>query len=166
MRAMSGTVFEAIIVPHRSLGVTGARWLAGGLIGLSGLISTMLFWLGAWPVVGFNGAEIALALVLLRRNARAACTSELLLLTSDALRIVRVDARGNRREQTLDPWWIRTMLEDRLGRTPVLWLSSRLQRYEVAASLGTAEKRDLATALRGALSRMRHPVFDNPQLRL
>jgi DNA-directed RNA polymerase subunit L len=36
---------------------------------------------------------------------------------------------------------------------------------EVAAALGEAEKRDLANALTEALYRVKHPVFDNPQLR-
>ena len=66
----------------------------------------------------------------------------------------------------LDSAWLRATLEERPGRAPILWLASRGQRYEVGAQLGEAEKRDLAAALRSALRRLQHPVFDNPQLRL
>jgi uncharacterized membrane protein len=48
---------------------------------------------------------------------------------------------------------------------PRLFLISRRRQFEVAQSLGEMEKRDLAEALGEALYRLRHPTFDNPQLR-
>ena len=162
---MEGTVFEAVIVPHRSLGATGTRWVAGTLMGASALVSTILWWLGAWPVIGFNGAEIALALVLLRQNGQAVRRTEMLSLSPDGLTIVRTGPGSRTRERKLDVSWLRASLEERPGRAPILWLASRAQRYEVGAELGEAEKRSLASALQAALLRMRNPVFDNPQLR-
>lgn len=157
--------FEAVIIPHRSLSRVGLQWLVGFICVLSTIISVGLWFLGAWPVIGFNGAEIALAVVLLRRNARASRASELLLLSDEGLRVVRTDMGGHRVERNLKPTWLRAILEERPGRTPALWLSDRGSRMEIGAELGEAEKRDLAAALASALHRHRNPRFDNPQLR-
>ena len=59
----------------------------------------------------------------------------------------------------------RSFLQERPGRTPALWLAAGRRRYEVGTALNEREKRDLAEALGLALHRLRHPVFDNPQLR-
>ncbi len=157
--------FEAIIIPHRSLGRVGLRWLVGFILTVSSAVSVGLWCIGAWPVIGFNGAEIALAVVLMRRNARETKACEMLLLSEDGMRIVRTDAKGRRSERTLQPAWLRTFLEERPGRAPALWLANRGLRMEVGAELGETEKRDLAGALNQALHRQRNPVFNNPQLR-
>jgi uncharacterized membrane protein len=158
-------LFEAMIVPHRSLSPRGLRILIAAICGFSAL-TVLRFWLiGAWPVAGFSFVEIGLAVFLLRLNAKRARASELVLLTEDALRIRRTDMNGQREEQTLSPAWLNVLLVERQGRVPALLLSNRDTKVEVAASLGEDEKRDLAEALRDALDRLRHPLFDNPQLR-
>lgn len=165
-KTLDATAFEAVIIPHRSLGRTGLRWLVGFILLLSTGISAGLWFVGAWPAVLFNGAEILLAVVLLRRNAHSAQACEMLLLSPSGLRVVRTDVGGRRTERALQAGWLNAVLEERPGRTPALWLSDRGHRMEVGAELGEAEKRDLAAALREALHRHRNPVFDNPQLRV
>ena len=163
--SLAPVAFEAVIIPHRSLGPVGLRWLVGFILAVSSAVSVGLLCIGAWPAIGFNGAEIALAIVLMRRNARETKACEMLLLSDDGMRIVRTDASGRRSERTLQPAWLRAVLEERPGRAPALWLANRGLRMEVGAELGEEEKRDLAGALNQALHRHRNPVFDNPQLR-
>lgn len=163
--ASEAPIFEAMIVPHRSLSRRGRRRLIGAMCLLCGLNAAMFVYLGAWPVGGFTGVELVLAAVLLQVNAHAARASELVLLSEAGLRIVRTDPRGARRERLLPAAWLRVVLEEIPGRVPRLLLQVRETREEIAASLGEAEKRDLAAALSDALRRWRSPVFDNPQLR-
>ena len=162
---MDAVHFEAVITPHRSLGRRGRRVLVGAILLGSGIVTTGLWWAGAWPAMGVNGAEITLALLLLRWNARQERACELLILSDAGLRVRRTDPRGRVQERVLPAAWLRVILEERQGRTPGLLLAARGQRIEVAVSLGEAEKRDLAGALAMALERWRHPDFDNPQLR-
>ncbi len=163
---VDGTVeFEAVIVPHRSLGRRGLRWLAGFLGLLSGAVALGLWLVGAWPVIGFTGLEITLAIWLLRRHALGARAMEMLILSNQGLTVVSVDPSGRRSERVLASGWLRAELEERHGRAPALVLRSTGVAIEVATSLGEDEKRALSTALRDALERQRHPVFDNPQLR-
>lgn len=157
--------FEAVIVPHRSLGPRGLRWVAGMLLVLSGGVSMGLWYAGAWPVLGFTGPEVILAVWLLRRHAAGVRRTEMLLLSEQDLRVLRTDGDGRRCERVLSAGWLRASLEERPGQTPVLMLRDHRAQLEVGAALGEQEKRDLAAALSAALDRQRHPDFDNPQLR-
>jgi uncharacterized membrane protein len=162
----AGTLlFEAVIVPHRSLSPRGLTILLGVITALCGLTALRFWLIGAWPVIGFSVVEVGIAVWLIQLNARQARASELILLSDNALRIVRIDARGRRREQCLNAAWLNVVLEEAPGRVPRLVLTARNVREEVAAVLGEPEKRDLAAALGAALHRRRNPTFDNSQLR-
>jgi uncharacterized membrane protein len=166
MRAEHEAVrFEAVIVPHRSLGPAGLRWVLGSLLALSAIVSAGAWYLGAWPVVGFSGAAMLLTAWLLQRNARGARAAEIILLSDSGLRVIRTDERGGREEEVLRPYWLRASLEETPGRAPALLLRDGGNRIEVASALGEEEKRQLAAALCEALHRQRNPVFDNSQLR-
>jgi uncharacterized membrane protein len=141
------------------------RIIVAGVCTVS-LGTTTLFWsLGAWPIAGFNGGEILLAMVLLRTHQKSARAKEVLMLSQAGLRITRVDARGQASEQILPAGWLNVVLTERPGRVPGLYLAARGRQVEVAHSLGEPEKRDLAEALAEAVHRLKNPVFDNPQLR-
>lgn len=163
-QAASATLFEAVIVPHRSLSPRGLRILIAVICLLCALTALRFWSIGAWPVAGFSVAEIGIAVFLLRLNASRARASELVLLTEDTLRIIRTDRAGRRHECQLPVGWLNAVMEEPPGRVPRLLLVSRGLREEIAASLGEAEKRDLWSALRDALHRLRNPHFDNPQL--
>jgi len=158
------TLFEAVIVPHRSLSPRGLRWLIGLICGLCALTAFRFWLIGAWPVIVFSAVEVGLAVLLLRVNAGRARASEMILLTDRTLRVVRTTAAGRRQERELPPTWLNVALEETAGRAPRLVLVARGVREEIGAPLGEAERRDLARALSGALHRARNPQFDNPQL--
>jgi uncharacterized membrane protein len=163
--AAAETLFEAIIVPHRSLSRRGIAILSASVCGLSTLLALRFWFIGAWPVAAFSVVEVGLFVFLLRLNVKHARQSEMLLLSEDGLRIVRTDWRGRRRERTLPAAWLRMRLEDRPGRVSRLVVAARPLEEEIAATLGEEQKRDLAAALEAALHRMQRPEFDNPQLR-
>jgi uncharacterized membrane protein len=158
-------LFQAEVTPHRSLSARGLRLVIVFVCAVS-LGTTTLFWiLGAWPIAGFNGVEILLAIILLKAHQKSARAKEVLLLSGAGLRVRRVDARGKVSEFLMPAGWLNVVLTERPGRVPGLYLAARGAQVEVAMSLGEPEKRDLAEALAGALHRLRNPVFDNPQLR-
>ncbi|HUC18282.1 MAG TPA: DUF2244 domain-containing protein [Acetobacteraceae bacterium] len=166
MTEQAASVFEAVIVPHRSLSRRGLGYLIGVIAALSALVSFFCWRLGAWPVVGFNGAEIGFALLALTWHAGGAHRrSEVLLLSEAGLRVVRSGPGGKHDETVLPVGWLRVALEERRGRVPALVLRAPGIALAVAEALGEEEKRSLASALSGAIERLRHPVFDNPQLR-
>jgi len=158
-------LFEAVIVPHRSLSPRALLALLGVIGVLACATAAAAVLQGAWPVGGFTIIEVGLAALLFRLNARGAREAELVLLSESGLRIIRTDVKGGRREVVLSPQWLRVRLTDRPGRVPLLTLAARGVDEEVGRCLGQAEKRELAAALDEALHRWRNPRFDNPQLR-
>lgn len=158
-------LFEAVIVPHRSLSARGLWWLVATICGLSAATSTLFWWLGAWPVMGFSGVEVLAAILLIRHHAQGVRAREQVWLRPDALQLRRTDQRGRSQDWRLSPAWLRVVVQERGEGAPGLYLAARGRRMEIAARLSEAEKRDLAEALRAALHRLHHPRFDNPQLR-
>ena len=158
-------LFEAAILPHRSLSPRGRRRLIGVICVLLLLTGTRFWLIGAWPVAGFIVIELGLASFLLWQHQRSARRVELLLLSPDTIRIVRTDPDGKRRETHLPTGWLTVELEERPGRVPGLLLCAPGRRLEVATALGDEAKRDLAQALGAAVHNVRNPRFDNPQLR-
>jgi uncharacterized membrane protein len=159
-------LFEAICTPPRSLGRRGGTVLALLVLAGSAGVGALCLAMGAWPVLGFVGVELALVLGLMalhRRWSRRAM--EEVVLTGGRLLVRRTDAGGRRREHSLDAYWTRLSLEERPGAVSTLLLRQRGLSLEIGALLGEEQKRDLAEALGAALRRYRDPVFDNPQLR-
>ncbi len=159
-------LFEAICTPARSLDRRGAILVGAAVAGLSLLVGLVFTLFGAWPVLGFTGAEALLVIGLMalhRRRSRR--SSEVLLLTESTLTVIRTSGRGRREELTLDPYWARVSVEERPGTVSRLVLRERRRDIEIGGLLGDAERRELAAMLSDALRRYREPVFDNPQLR-
>ncbi len=158
-------LFEAVIVPHRSLSPRGLRILLASIVGGCALVALRFWLIGAWPVAGFSILEVGLVAVLLRMNVTQARGSELVLLAEHSLRIVRTDPKGRREERKLPSAWLNVVMEEAPGRIPKLLLSTREGREEIGQVLGEVAKRELAESLRSALHKARNPRFDNPQLR-
>ena len=134
------SLFLAEVTPHRSLSARGLRLIIGFVCAVS-LCTTTLFWhLGAWPIAGFNGAEILLALFLLRAHHKSAREREVLLLSEAGFKVQRFDSRGGASELVLPAGWLNVILTERPGRVPGLYLAARGQQIEVACRFGRAGK--------------------------
>jgi uncharacterized membrane protein len=156
-------VFEAFIVPHRSLTPNGAAAVVGLLLMLSTGVA-LRFWLwGAWPVVAFSCAEVPLLILLLAINQRRARASELIMLDAAQLTVIRTDAAGRRVRDDFPAAWLRIDLDSTRG-VPRIVLRSHGRASELGAFLHESDKVSLFDALRTALHGVRNPRFDNPQL--
>lgn len=155
-------IFEATSRPRQSLGDAGMKIVAVLLsagFGVSGILFVIL---GAWPVLGFAGAELLLVLGLFgMHRSRAGRCVEQVSLGGGRLSVRRVDGGGRTHQASLDPYWARVSLAEDGGR---LTIGHRGQETEIGLFLNADEKRDLAQALTRALTRYREPRFDNPQL--
>jgi uncharacterized membrane protein len=150
------TLFSAIITPHRSLsgkGFLAVMALVGGLSFIGGMF---FFWLGAWPVIGFLGLDVALVYWAFRANYRAAAAFEEVTVTPSELRLRRVSHRGEVAEWTLNPLWTKLDREkhEEFGLLK-LFLVSRGRKLAVAGFLSPKEKESFAAALSAALGEAR-----------
>jgi uncharacterized membrane protein len=159
-----GLVFEALIVPYRSLTRKGVMAVVAALLAANVAVALRFWLLGAWPVVAFSLVEVPLAVLLMSINLRRARASELIMLNASELTVIRTDPAGRRNRVSLPSAWLRVDLAAGPG-IPRMVLSSHGRDCEVGAFLHEPDKLSLFDALSDALHRLRNPRFDNPQLR-
>src|SRR5580698_5734952 len=150
------TLFSAIITPHRSLSSTGFlifMLCIGGISFAAGMVFLML---GAWPVFGFFGLDVALVYWAFRANYRSARAYEEVTVTATELTVRKISQRGEVREWTLNPVWVRLdrIVHEEFG-IERLFLVSHGRRLSIANFLGADEKKSFATALSAALGEAR-----------
>lgn len=148
-------LFDARLTPHRSLGPRGFVILMTAVCVISFGAGLVFYLIGAWPVVGFLGLDVALIYLAFRINFRRAKTYETLRLTRRALVVERVSHWGERRSWRFQPYWLQVLIDERPGEDGALMLRSHGRSLAVGAFLTAEERRDLASALRQALARGR-----------
>jgi uncharacterized membrane protein len=142
--------------PHRSLGPSGVRTLLGAAFVVGALFSLPFYLMGAWPIVGFLGLDVAALFIAFRVNFRAARAYEDFYLTYLELLFARASAHGARREWRFNPSWVRLERIDHEEFGPQrLSLLSRGRRWEIAKFLGPDQKAEFATTLTQALAEAR-----------
>jgi uncharacterized membrane protein len=147
--------FERVLSPHRSLPPRGFHvlMLALGLISLAVGIGFVA--IGAWPVFGFFGLDVALVYLAFRLNYRGARRSETIRLAGDAFTVERISVRGVRRAWRFQPFWLRVILEERAGETNRLLVASHGRSLVIGDFVSSTARRELAAAIREALTRWR-----------
>lgn len=164
MSSVPVPVFEALIVPHRSLTRPGLAAVVAVLTVFTAGVAVR-FWLwGAWPVVAFSLFDVPLLIVLLAINQRRSRASELIMLDTARLTVIRTDPAGRRRQESLPAAWLRIDLDSSKG-VPRVLASSHGRGCEIGAFLHEPDKISLFDALEAALHDVRNPRFNNPQLR-
>jgi uncharacterized membrane protein len=154
--------FERVLLPHRSLPLRGFHRLML-ILGLCSIaIGTGFVLVGAWPVVGFFGLDVALVYLAFRLNYRGARCRETLRLAEDAFTVERIDIRGDRRLWRFQPFWLRVVLEERPDRSNRLLVASHGNSLVIADFLAPAARRELAATIRTALAAWRAAL--NPAL--
>lgn len=159
----SQVLFSALLTPHRSLS-------RGGFLAIMGILSAVsfgagiVFWMmGAWPVFGFFGLDVALVYWAFKINFRQAKATEEITVTPNELRVRRVSHRGHVSEWVLNPLWVRidkkTHEEFGIER---IYLVSRGRRLSVASFLGADEKASFLKALSAGLAAAKRGPTYNP----
>lgn len=147
--------FSAVLAPHRSLGPKGFMVLMVAVCAVSFGTGLLFYLIGAWPVIGFMGLDVALIYVAFTLNFRALKRYEIVDLTGDALTVTRVAPSGEAQSFSFNPYWVRLNLEPRLGRSSELSLASHGRKLVFASFLTDSEREDFAAALRAALASAR-----------
>jgi uncharacterized membrane protein len=112
----------------------------------------LFFVLGAWPVIGFMGLDVALIYLAFRLNFRALRRYEAIDLSDEALTVTRVEPSGRSQAWTFNPYWVRLRLQPRIGRSTELSIASHGKRLVFASFLTDSEREDFGHALSSALS--------------
>ncbi|MGH6864868.1 MAG: DUF2244 domain-containing protein [Methyloceanibacter sp.] len=150
--------FRAVLMPHRSLGPKGFMVLIGAISAASFATGLMFYMMGAWPVIGFMGLDVALIYLAFKLNFRALRRYQTVDLTPEALTVTHVEPSGRERTWRFNPYWVRLHLEERIGRSTELSLASHGNRLVLGSFLTDSEREDFAAALASALRETRRPT--------
>ncbi len=143
--------FRAVLKPYRSLNSTGFLVLMT-VVGMVGFIAGLAFLLiGAWPVFGFFGLDVALIYLAFRLNYRSGRRYETIEIDGSRLTLTRVDPSGRHQSIEMNPYWANVRLNRAAdGRTRVV-LASHGREVQFGQFLTDEERIEFAEVLQGAL---------------
>jgi uncharacterized membrane protein len=152
-QTMSGRVFfDAVLHPYRSLPPRAFFLMMAGLATLSLLAGTICILVGAWPIFGFFGLDVALVYVAFRLNYRSARQHEAVRLTEQQLTVERVSAKGETKSWRFEPAWLRVRFDNDAEEEGALTLASHGKSLAIGSFLALDERRSIAAQLRRALA--------------
>ncbi|MEQ1715848.1 MAG: DUF2244 domain-containing protein [Hyphomicrobium sp.] len=145
-----------VLHPHRSLTPRGFLILMLAIGSVSFVTGLAFLMIGAWPVFGFFGLDVALIYLAFRLNFRAGRIYETVDVTPQMLKLTRIHPAGQQEIFDFNPFWVRVRLSNDHpdGRTS-LRLAAQGREVLFAQFLTDDERRDLAEALSGALTEAR-----------
>ena len=147
--------FSAVLHQHRSLSPTGFLILMTAIGGVSFVAGVIFLIMGAWPVFGFFGLDVALIYLAFKLNYRSGRLYETVELTPEMLTVTRVHPSGKRESFDFNPYWVRVLLADEPhGRTD-LRLTSHGRTFSFGRFLTDDERRDFSDALSDAIAHAR-----------
>lgn len=149
-------IFEARLQGHRSLSRNGLAMLMLFVGGVGLAVSVPFILLGAWPIAGFMGLDVALIYFAFRYNNATARAYEQIVLSRIELLFRQVSWRGAVREIRFNPLWTRLEKQEHpeFGIERLALVQGR-SRVEIAAMLGPDERHAFASDFQRALAESR-----------
>ena len=146
--------WRATLTPHRSMSRDGFVILMSVIAGMNFAGGLFFYVIGAWPVLGFMGLDVALIWLAFRANFADARRAEHIEITAHELVLLRLAERKPSQEQRFARRWVRVELEEDRERELIgsLYLRFRGKRTEIASFLGAQERLAFAKALKTALT--------------
>ena len=146
---------DLTLTPNRSFDPRHTRWLIAAVGGLFFLGALRFLALGAWPIIPFMVADVALLAWAFRANYAAARGHERVTLHDDELTLARVSAAGVERRFGFEAYWTRVEIEETPAGDAHLWLATRDRRVRVGGFLSAPERRAVGATISQALATYR-----------
>jgi len=143
--------FRAVLAPHRSLSPTGFLLLMLALGLVSFVTGVAFLMIGAWPVLGFFGLDVALVYLAFRLNYRSGRLYETVEIEDGAMTLTRVHPSGRTESFDFNPYWVRVSLKEGRWGSSDLRLASHGRELSFGRFLTDEQKLEFADTLRSAL---------------
>jgi uncharacterized membrane protein len=143
--------FRAVLYPHRSLDPRGFFILMSAIGLVSFGLGLVFLSMGAWPVFGFFGLDVALIYLAFRLNYRSGRQYEIISVDRQSLTLSRVDQKGEKIDQQFNPYWVQVQLFEKANGRTELALRSHGRDVGFGRFLNDDERRDFAKELKDAL---------------
>jgi uncharacterized membrane protein len=149
--ATSPFFLDTTLYPHRSLPPQGFLILMAAF-GVASFVTGIIFAsMGAWPVLGFLGLDVALFYWAFRLSYRSGRLCEIVRVTRHQLTVQRIQPDGRRKTWSFEPAWARVDLQRPEEHDCRLILASGQRRLVIGAFLPPDERVEFAETLDAAL---------------
>ncbi len=160
---MAQVYLDAVLEPPRSLSPRGFNRVMLALGGLSFVVGLVFLISGAYPVIGFLGAEILALWLVFQASFRAQSARTYVRVTADAVMVRKVDGWGRERRARLASHFARVEFDRTADGSNALRLAASNRAYALGEFLTPSERETFARRLDKALSdarRERHSGAD------
>jgi uncharacterized membrane protein len=158
---MSNRIYmDAVLEPPRSLSRTGFNRVMLALGGISFLVGLVFLISGAYPVIGFMGAEILALWLVFQASFRAQAARTYVRVTAESVVVRKVDGWGRERRARLASHFTRVEFDRTADGPNALRLATSNKAYALGEFLTPRERETFARQLDKALleaRRERHP---------
>ncbi|MEM6851999.1 MAG: DUF2244 domain-containing protein [Pseudomonadota bacterium] len=148
-------VFRALLYPNRSLPNSGFMAVMAVVCGVNFIAGAYFMALGAWPVLGFCGLDIALVYGAFKLSYRQGRLHETIHITPDRMTVSRVSPAGLESRWILQPYWVRVAIDSPVEHHSQLRVTSHGKTLVLGAFLSPEERESLGEALAQALQKAR-----------
>lgn len=152
--AAASILFSTTLRPHRSASRRTINWLLGILTAAFAITGLGFSLIGAWPVMGFFGLDVALLVGAFYLNNRSGRACEVIDLTAEEFRIRRIDPWGRERAWSFQPQWLNIDMNKAPQGYDQLEVRSHGQALVIGKFLGPDERQTVCDNLRQALKRL------------
>ena len=150
-------LFDAILQPNTSLKPRGFMLLMVAIASVSFVAGMIFMLVGAWPVLGFFGLDVAVIYLAFKANYRWARIYETVRLTPDSLLVERISPSGKVQRWRFQPYWLKVQIDRPVKHDSQLVLSSHGKRLKIGSFLSPDERVEVANALKDALTKLHRP---------
>jgi uncharacterized membrane protein len=155
---------DAVLEPPRSLSPAGFNRVMLALGLLSFTIGLVFLIRGAYPVVGFMGAEVFALWLVFKASFRAQAARTYVQVTADAVVVRKVDGWGRERRARMAAYFTRVEFDRNADGANALRLASSSRAYALGEFLTPRERETFARRLDQALSEARRERHDGDSI--
>lgn len=147
--------FSRVLRPHRSSSERAVKIVSMFVFFLFMPTGTVFLLLGAWPVFGFMGLEVAALIFALRYNHRVGSAFETVTLSDTEFRFSKVDHWGKRQHWSFQPHWLKVRVDD---ASKQLICGTHGRHVTIGKFLTADEREDLCARLSEEVRRLNIPA--------
>ncbi|MEM9123262.1 MAG: DUF2244 domain-containing protein, partial [Pseudomonadota bacterium] len=148
-------LFNAVLRPNRSLSPLAFRLLIGLTAGVVVVGGTAFLLIGAWPVFGFLGVELALLYGALQISFRSSRLTEEVQVSHSAIEVRRLWPNGREQSWTSNPHWSRVSMTETERAGVIVRVSEGDKSIRLGSFLSPDERREFGKAFKEAVATAR-----------
>lgn len=145
--------FDAVLYPNRSLPDAGFLAVMSIVIAANIVFGVYFYSIGAWPVIGFCGIDVALVYLAFKLSYRQGRLHERVRIAAGDMRVSRVLPSGHESRWRIEPFYARVVIDNPDAHEARVRVVSRGRSLVLGAFLSPEERMTFAAALSAALAR-------------